>query len=138
LDSEGLAEVVLSPEEYRVWAGMGREAGRVRLYEFWTLKEALLKATGWGLRVDPSRIGFDLSDASHPVLVHAPLELHPHNKWSFVIDRSESHVSAVALEGPPPAPGEMTRFNLDLPGLLQLVEANRNGLPNSHEGRVDG
>jgi 4'-phosphopantetheinyl transferase len=51
---------------------------RDRLFQLWTLKEAVAKATGLGLKLAPDRIGCSLDP---PRLVRAPPELGDPSHW---------------------------------------------------------
>ncbi len=59
MNVEALAPRVLSPREARAVAGLPADAQSRRFLEYWTVKEAWLKATGTGLRVSPSSVEVD-------------------------------------------------------------------------------
>lgn len=60
-DSGALSRRVFSPEE-RASLGEGVDPGSDRLFRVWTRKEAVLKAVGRGLSIDPSLITVTLAD----------------------------------------------------------------------------
>ena len=53
---ELLAKKVFTDEERRDWSSLPREAQEGVFLRYWTLKEAVAKATGWGLRLPLARI----------------------------------------------------------------------------------
>jgi hypothetical protein len=64
LDVDGLAAQVLAPAERDVLDGLAAaEARRRALLTWWTRKEAVLKATGDGLRIDPRDVVVSPPDA---------------------------------------------------------------------------
>jgi 4'-phosphopantetheinyl transferase len=84
VDLEFLAAVVrapihdalLSPAEAAAVAALPPAAAATALTTAWTAKEALLKAAGVGLRVDPRTLTIDL-DAARPALVDWPAAPFP-------------------------------------------------------------
>ncbi|MDZ7856963.1 4'-phosphopantetheinyl transferase family protein [Sphaerotilus sp.] len=83
-DPAGLATMVLTPDEWRLW-DQTEPSDLVRrhfLLERWTLKEAALKAMGFGLgRIEPSRFGLMPETGSAWRVL--PFEGHPqpHVHW---------------------------------------------------------
>jgi 4'-phosphopantetheinyl transferase len=55
-DDSAIAELILSPSEHLVFAGLSRTEHNVFLRRYWTRKEAILKATGDGLLVPPNSL----------------------------------------------------------------------------------
>lgn len=47
--------------EVAVLAGLGKKARLARFYAYWTAKEALMKATGLGMELDPREVSLALS-----------------------------------------------------------------------------
>jgi 4'-phosphopantetheinyl transferase len=71
----------------------GRRSGA--FLSMWTRKEALLKAVGVGLAVDPQLIELDGQK-----IVAAPAELGQARDWTLVDLPLSGHAAALALEGP--------------------------------------
>jgi len=59
-----VADVMLSAAEAAGWAALGRPPTPVELAVLWTAKEAVLKAAGLGLRVDPRDLTMVLEPAA--------------------------------------------------------------------------
>lgn len=90
----GLAAVALHPAE---------EAGSVRdLTTTWVRKEALLKATGRGLAVDPARIRL-AGPGEPPALLEWPLAGPRPPVQMYDVETVPGHVAAVAVLGRDPA-----------------------------------
>ncbi|WP_269584129.1 4'-phosphopantetheinyl transferase family protein [Roseibium sp. Sym1] len=60
VDVDLLAGEVCSPSEQRALAGMAARGRTARFLDFWTLKEAFLKATGIGVATDLAAVGFGI------------------------------------------------------------------------------
>ena len=57
-------------------------------FDFWTLKEAYMKARGLGFAIPLSSFAFDLSDPARPAITfHNGCEDEP-SRWRFLLDRS--------------------------------------------------
>jgi 4'-phosphopantetheinyl transferase len=67
-----IANVLLSPAETAGWAAVDRAATAAELTALWTTKEAVLKATGLGLRVDPRDLTVALDRTPGPGTGPAP------------------------------------------------------------------
>jgi 4'-phosphopantetheinyl transferase len=96
-----LAERYFAPREVAELKGLAPEPQRARFLEYWTLKEAYLKARGLGLRVPLERFVFELP-AQGPIRAHfeAGLDERP-ERWQFALLRpTRSHVLALAAERP--------------------------------------
>ncbi|WEO76566.1 4'-phosphopantetheinyl transferase superfamily protein [Cryobacterium sp. SO2] len=65
-----VAEVLLSPDEADAVAALGPRAAADALAVLWTTKEAVLKAAGVGLRVDPRDLTIALDPAGEPGTAH--------------------------------------------------------------------
>jgi 4'-phosphopantetheinyl transferase len=97
-DVEELADRVLSPAERTAWARLPAAARHRAFLRVWTRKEALLKATGTGLSVDPLTVELpDIDSASVP---EDPLRLrHEGIGWELCeLQPDPMHVAAVAVE----------------------------------------
>ena len=70
-DASALARRVLTDAERRDWMD-GEQKGRDQvLLRYWTRKEACLKALGWGLSVEPSRVAVGLDAGPRAVTIRA-------------------------------------------------------------------
>ena len=103
---EALAPRVLSPREARAVAAMPADAQPRRFLEYWTVKEAWLKATGTGLSVSPSSVEVD--QEGDPMWRVRLLDACPDHAMALVSPRRAAdghepdvHVEAFEL---PPAP----------------------------------
>jgi 4'-phosphopantetheinyl transferase len=103
LDVDGLAAQVLAPAERDVLDGiLAAEARRRALLMWWTRKEAVLKATGDGLRIDPRDVVLSPSDALPRLLAFAGRpELVGACAIADLAPDAE-HVGAVAVLAPEP------------------------------------
>jgi 4'-phosphopantetheinyl transferase len=93
-----IAERCFTPAEQRRLRGQPAE----RFYGYWTLKEAYVKARGFGLSVPLSQIAFE-RDGDGPISVSfdARLDDDP-ARWHFRLETpTPRHVLALAVEGGP-------------------------------------
>jgi 4'-phosphopantetheinyl transferase len=96
------AERCFSPAEIAALYATPPNQRRRTFYRFWTLKEALIKATGEGLRRPLDSFSFSLDPTT--------VAFHPENqaeaeKWTFVERRPTSdHMLAIATRRPPAEP----------------------------------
>lgn len=67
---DGLARQCLSPAEYGQWCGLTDVKSLEGFYSAWTRKEAVLKALGIGLSVEPSSVNVGLEALPATVNVH--------------------------------------------------------------------
>jgi len=88
-DSAGFARVALHPDEHS-------SAGDTVL---WVRKESLLKATGHGLRVEPSRLRVSAADEP-PALVEWIGPGAPPVAWLYDVRTAPGHVAAVTVLAP--------------------------------------
>jgi len=89
LDASETAFITGLPAERRARAASG----------FWTLKEAVLKAAGYGLEIDPRLIRMALQP--HPRLLACPPEVtsHPDSVWMASLEFVPGSLLAVAILG---------------------------------------
>lgn len=85
----GIAQRCLAPDELREWAALPANANAEWLLRQWTLKEALLKAAGLGLRVPLQELSIALA-AQSATLTHAPAPLAS-APWSLLCARFETN-----------------------------------------------
>lgn len=96
---------VFSEDEMDEFVQEELETRADRFYHLWTLKEALLKAIGQGLRIKPTSVSFSSPMSLTPELVHLPPELGHRGEWSFrTLGISEMHACALAVRIPPKEP----------------------------------
>lgn len=82
-------------EEERRRLPQGGEALQHAFFRTWTLKEALLKALGTGLQVNPATVGVDLE---RPAFLHLPEEAGDPSEWRCgFLELSPDHACAWAL-----------------------------------------
>jgi len=123
-----LAPHVFSPIEWKRWAQELPPLERVEcFYKLWTLKEALLKATGRGLSVSPSCLSFHFPDGLPPHLAQLPPELGYCEDWSFrAVDFKDLHVCALAAHVPS---GEPLRVSWRDYSIKELVNCACQAIP---------
>jgi len=94
-----VAEALLHPSEHDALDGLSEASTAEHLTRLWTVKEAVLKATGWGLHIDPELLAVDLDDGA--TLIEWPesltLDDAPH---LTLLDLPNGLVGALALLGP--------------------------------------
>jgi len=111
LPSQALTPSELATLEHEV--GMERDRAFLR---FWTRKEALLKAAGVGLAVDPREL--EVSGPGLPASVlRVPAQLGRESDWSIRDIELPGLVAAVALAGP------VSRVCVRAGGLTPLTES---------------
>lgn len=95
---EEVAARILAPAETAALEGLTALERHRRLFEFWTLKEACLKATGDGLAVPPAALSFDLTGGASPWVAFAPEAADDPSAWRFHLTApGPAHVLAVAV-----------------------------------------
>jgi 4'-phosphopantetheinyl transferase len=102
-DVDGLAPSVLAPAERDILALIDGDVARQRAFlTWWTRKEAVLKATGDGLRVDPREVVLSGPDAPPRVVGFAARpELRAGSALADLAPDA-AHVGAVAVLAPEP------------------------------------
>jgi 4'-phosphopantetheinyl transferase len=130
LDSLELAERHYAPAELRELRELGGAARTARFLEYWTLKEAYLKARGSGLRLPLDAVHFELGPGERIAARFAP-ELEPApERWQFALLRpGAEHVLALAVQlglEPRPVAFALHCAPLEFPAALpQLAAAAR-------------
>lgn len=104
-DIEGLSRQVLAPAEAAALAALTGESARARFFEYWTLKEAYIKAVGAGLSLPLRSIAFDVAPRPWAEVRFTDLD-DDAEAWSFALSQpTEVHQLAVAvragLQSPP-------------------------------------
>jgi phosphopantetheinyl transferase len=77
------------------------DAGPDAFLACWTRKEAVLKALGHGLAVDPKSVSVTFLDGVEPRIRRLPEEFGPPEAWSLVPLAREEWLAAVAVRGGP-------------------------------------
>lgn len=101
------AEHFFSRDEARALRALPPDAQRQRFFEYWTLKEAYVKARGMGLSIPLDRFGFHLP---HPGRVQfvAPPDTGLPSCWTFwQFQPSADYLVALCVEGTPDGQGPL-------------------------------
>jgi 4'-phosphopantetheinyl transferase len=77
------------------------DAGPAAFLACWTRKEAVLKALGHGLAVDPKSVSVTFLDGVEPRIRRLPEEFGPPEAWSLVPLERDEWLAAVAARGGP-------------------------------------
>ena len=101
----GIASSVLATQELNELFRWPSNQRHSRLLEYWTLKEAFVKATGRGLSQPLDRFWFRLERTGVPTIGFAAGESSQEEMWQFVQhnELSLEHLLAVAVKLPGPA-----------------------------------
>jgi 4'-phosphopantetheinyl transferase len=93
-----LARYCLSTSELAHWEGLASEDRQTVFFDYWTLKEAYIKARGLGLSVPLRDVSFHLQGHGPPVISFAAGFDDDPQAWQFAQLRpGESHRAAVAV-----------------------------------------
>ena len=94
-----LAGHFLDASETAFIMGLPAETRARAASSFWTLKEAVLKAAGYGLEIDPRLLRMALQP--HPRLLACPPEVtsHPGSVWMASLEHAPGSLLAVAILG---------------------------------------
>lgn len=118
-DLEGLARRVLSPAERSELAALPDELRPTRFFNYWTLKEAYVKARGKGLSLPLEAVSFDLSGGRIGVTLGHSLD-DQGGDWQFEQwAPTEHHVVAVAVRNGPAGSTRIVR-HVTIPSLRRL------------------
>lgn len=130
VDVQQLALHVFSKGERDVWVREAQSRQAERFYCLWSLKEAILKAVGRGLRTPPDAVSFRLQRALHPELVCLPRELGEPGDWSFrTLEISDAHACALAVRIAPGMPFLIQMEHASLEELIQCARADHRLTP---------
>lgn len=109
VDHLSLAESQFAPEEYQDVLSQGdSQAQLARFFDYWTLKEAYIKAEGKGLSIPLDHFLFTLGDggssASQKITIQFRHSINDDpSLWMFQTFRSGSYQISVAAKDPRPA-----------------------------------
>lgn len=97
-----IASSVLAPQELHELSRWPLAQRHTRLLEYWTLKEAFIKATGKGISQPLKRFWFQLARPRKPAIAFAAGEPYQDDQWQFVQhnELSPEHLLAVAVKLP--------------------------------------
>jgi 4'-phosphopantetheinyl transferase len=97
VDVTPLAARFFAPAEKRDLLALPEHARRQRFFEYWTLKEAYVKALGAGLSIPLNQFWFQVNPAPVRLSVQSPSSGDPAD-WQFEhIRPTEQHLIAVAI-----------------------------------------
>jgi 4'-phosphopantetheinyl transferase len=118
-DREGIAERFFAPEELRALAALPKERQRLRFLEYWTLKEAYIKARGLGLAIPLDRFAFDLDSGPGIRVSFDPRLGDDPAAWHFALEQPTSrHLLAWAIRSGGEARPDVRTHRLDLADFL--------------------
>jgi phosphopantetheinyl transferase len=93
----GVARIAFADDERAELEDAGPDA----FLACWTRKEAVLKALGHGLAVDPKSVSVTFLDGVEPRIRRLPEEFGPPEAWSLVPLARDEWLAAVAMRGDP-------------------------------------
>jgi 4'-phosphopantetheinyl transferase len=100
-DLDGLAAHYFAPSERDAMRVLPEAERRRRFFDYWTLKEAYIKARGKGLALPLDAFWFDLDGAEPAIACDSRIADEP-ARWRFeTIALSPSHLCSVALPAGP-------------------------------------
>ncbi len=107
IDAAAVAARWCAPAERRLLAQLPAERRTEMFFRIWTLKEAIVKATGHGLRIEPQRFAVD-PDRGHALI---PAELGIPTRWRLAEFSPLPHIRlAVATPGEGGIAASLTNF----------------------------
>jgi 4'-phosphopantetheinyl transferase len=128
LDLAAMVPQVLAEEELGHWHGLEPAARERAFFRLWTLKEALLKATGLGFSCPPGEIAFDLQTLPAG-LVRLPAVAGAIGGWTFLeFEPTPEHACAVAVRIGPATPVDWRYQALEPTDLASWLDAGASGL----------
>jgi 4'-phosphopantetheinyl transferase len=96
-----LADRYFAPSEIVALRALAVERQRERFFEYWTLKEAYIKARGMGLSIPLEQFAFELQPGQRPSISFDPRLGDEASMWQFVQLRpSARHQAALAVRRP--------------------------------------
>ncbi|OUC94136.1 hypothetical protein CA984_23605 [Streptosporangium minutum] len=93
---DGLAQCALSPAELAVLQALPEHKQNAAFARMWVCKEAVLKATGHGLRIPPDQVEVS-SPQEDPALLGWPLDIHPSTVQIHPLDPGGGYAGVVAV-----------------------------------------
>ena len=112
---EGVAGMVFSQREIDALAETPDEARALKFFQFWTAKEAVLKALGTGLGVSGRSFTIDLSEDAKPRLANADWAGGEAGSWQLLaFDPEPGFAGAVAVRTERPVRLSLNRWTFSL------------------------
>lgn len=100
-ETVGIADRFFAPSEVQALRALEASRQRERFFEYWTLKEAYIKARGMGLSLPLEQFAFELCPGDPPRIAFDPRLKDDPESWQFVQLRpSQRHRAAVAVRRP--------------------------------------
>ena len=98
--TQTLAEHFFAPEECQQVTQSIEPERKMKMLEFWTLKESYIKAVGQGLSIELDSFAFRLATATQPAyLIRLDAQDSDRNAWSFWQGQpTENHLMALAFK----------------------------------------
>jgi 4'-phosphopantetheinyl transferase len=97
-ETVALADRFFAPSEASAMRALEVERQRERFFEYWTLKEAYIKARGMGLSIPLEQFAFELQPGQLPRISFDPRLVDEPEGWKFVQLRpSARHQAALAV-----------------------------------------
>ncbi|MBN1944512.1 MAG: 4'-phosphopantetheinyl transferase superfamily protein [Bradymonadales bacterium] len=110
-----IARYAFSPDEVEEIEKMDQETQQRRFYEYWTLKEAYLKARGLGLSLPMSGLSFRMNAEGVSATFSPQLEDDP-SHWQFTLLRlADRYQAAIAIHRQPDLPPVTIRLERAVP-----------------------
>jgi len=81
--TDDLARYAFSPEEYAQLVGTNPQKFQERFFDFWTLKEAYIKACGMGLSIPLDSFSFTISGTNRVSIKFSSVRIDDPAKWTF-------------------------------------------------------
>ena len=96
--SEGLPERFFAPSEASALDALPPAVRQVRFYEYWTVKEAYLKARGLGLALPLDGFAIGFRDGAPPSIAFTSIDDHPERWQLFLTEPCEGFRLALAID----------------------------------------
>ncbi|MDH2424466.1 4'-phosphopantetheinyl transferase superfamily protein [Sphaerisporangium sp. TRM90804] len=94
---EELVRIGLAAEEREIVLGLPEELRHAAFTHYWGCKEAVLKATGHGLRVPPAKVRVSRPFDGPPALLSWPLDLPVENVRLSTLEPGDGYAGVVAV-----------------------------------------
>ncbi|ADO71799.1 4'-phosphopantetheinyl transferase family protein [Stigmatella aurantiaca] len=100
-----IADSFFAPAEVASLRALPVSGQRERFFDYWTLKEAYIKARGMGLSLPLDQFAFEVSQGLSTRISFDPRLVDEPSQWQFVRFRpSQRHAAALAVRRPSEAP----------------------------------